>query len=282
MLPPPRALSTGDTLRALVRRGDLHLPAVPVVIAKLQELLRDEDRADAHRVAAVITTEPAIAASTLRLANSIAFGGLRPVFELSEAVGRIGFREVANLATTVSLRGAFRSASVSRSARLVRMSHQALVAAVFARTVPYGACEPEEAYLAGLLHDIGRPLVLKLLDVVEGKRIEPLSEEAVDALLDELHVELGHSLLVSWHIPEPVCEVTRRHHDASVPDEAALLLRIQAADAFARACVGTVGANGKCPFKEAPEVVRLGLPDEVLDQVRIDVEDRVTLLRCFL
>ena len=282
MLPPPRALSAGDTLRALVRRGDLHLPAVPRVVVKLQELLRDEDRADAHQVAAVITTEPAIAASTLRLANSIAFGGLRPVLDLSEAVGRIGFREVANLATTVSVHGAFRTSSPSRASRLARMSHEALIAAVFARTVPYGHCEPEEAYLAGLLHDIGRPLVLKLLDAVEGKRMEPLSEPEVDRLIDELHVELGYALLVSWHIPEPVCEVTRRHHDVGVADESALLLRVQAADAFAQVCGGTVGSDGRCPFKEAPAVVRLGLPDEVLDRVRVDVEDRVTLLRCFL
>ncbi len=286
MLPPPRALSAGDTLRALVRRGDLHLPAVPGVITRLQSLLReDEAHADAHRIAAVITTEPAIAASTLRLANSIAFGGLRPVLDLSEAVARIGSREVSNLATTVALRGAFRSSVASRAQRLARMSHEALVAAVFARAVPYGACDPEEAYLAGLLHDIGRPLVLKLLDAVEGKRMEPLSDEAVDRLVDELHVELGYSLLVSWHIPEPVCEVTRRHHDVVVSDEAALVLRVQAADAFARLCVASRGerrSNEPCPFKTAPAVQRLDLSDEVLEHVRVDVEDRVTLLRCFL
>ena len=65
MLPPPRVMSAAETLRALVQRGDVRLPVMPSVMVRLQALLEDVDRADARSVAAIVRTEPALAALTL-------------------------------------------------------------------------------------------------------------------------------------------------------------------------------------------------------------------------
>ncbi len=282
MLPPPRSLSVTDTLRSLVQKGDVHLPAVPGVTLKLQELLRDEDRADAHKVAAIIATEPAIAASTLRLANSVAFGGLRQVVELDEAVGRVGMRQVSSLATTIATRGAFESKDPERAARLKELWNISLTAAVTTRRLALGQTDPEEAYLAGLLHDIGKPLILKLLDQSAKHFVEPLTTSAMDEMLEALHVELGHKLLQTWRIPEAVCDVTLRHHETKTGSNEILLARVQAGDAVANYLHGTDEDRAKLPIAEHPAIERLSLTELEIADLMVDIEDQVGLLTQFV
>lgn len=281
MQPPTRSQSLTETLRSYVQRGEVHLPAVPGVTLQLQDLLRDEDRADAHKVAAIIGTEPAITASTLRLANSVAYGGLKQVVELDEAVGRIGMRQVASLATTIATRGAFESKNPMRAARLAELWTQALTAAVTTRRLALGQTDPEEAYLAGLLHDIGKPLVLKLLDQCEKNLLEPLTPSAMEELLDALHVELGHKLLLMWRIPEPICEVTLRHHEAKPGTGDILLSRVQAGDAVANYLAMPEDVRGTRPIIEHPAIERLNFTELELADLLIEIEDQVQMLSQF-
>ena len=279
MQPPARAMSVTDTLRSLVQRGEVHLPAVPDVTRRLQELLADEDRADARRAAEIIATEPAIATSVLRLANSVVYGGLKQVLELAEAVGRIGMRQVSSLATTIAIRGVFESKSPERQLQLADSWSLALCAAVTTRKLCVGLTDPEHAYLAGLLHDIGKPLILKLLDQVEKKLLEPLTPAAVVELLDALHTELGHKLLIMWRIPEPVCETALRHHEAKIPTSMVLLSRVQAGDAIADYLRMTPEEREKHPVAENPVVERLNLTELEIADLIVEIEDQMVVLR---
>ena len=281
MQPPTKSQSLADTIRAYVQRGEVHLPAVPGVTLQLQELLADDDRADSHSLAAVIATEPAIAVSTLRLANSVAYGGLKQVVELDEAVGRVGMRQVASLATTIATRGAFSTKSPARAQRLAELWNMSLTAAVTTRRLALGQTNPEEAYLAGLLHDIGKPLVLKLLDQCEKNLLEPLTPGAVEELLEALHVELGHKLLQLWRIPEPVCDVTLRHHHPKPGTSEILLARVQAGDAVANYLALDDEERAKQPIMEHPAIERLNFTELELADLMIDIEDQVALLRQF-
>ena len=279
MRPPTRALSVADTLRSLVQRGEVQLPAVPDVTAKLLELIADEDRADAHNAARIIATEPAIAASVLRLANSVAFGGLKQVLELSEAVGRIGMRQVGSLATTIAIQGAFDSKNPLRRERLTTLWNFAITAAVTTRQLSLGVVDPEHAYLAGLLHDIGKPLILKLLDQAEKKLLDPLTPAAVEELMETLHTELGHKLLISWRIPEPVSDTARSHHNPRIPEGAVLLALVQAGDVIAGHLVLPREAREEQQLSEHPAIQRLGLSGIELASLIVDIESRLTILR---
>lgn len=281
MQPPTRSMSVADTLRSLVQRGDVHLPAVPDVTRRLQELLADEDRADSHKAAEIVGTEPAIAASVLRLANSVAFGGLKHVLELDEAVGRIGMRQVSSLATTIATRGAFESKNPARQERLTQMWNLSITAAVTTRKLALGQTDPEEAYLAGLLHDIGKPLILKLLDQVEKKLLEPITPVVLDELLEALHTELGHKLLQAWRIPEPVCETALRHHESKLGTSAILLARVQAGDAIAEYLALSLEERVRQPVVEHPAIERMSLTELELADLIVEIEDQLATLRQF-
>ncbi len=282
MLPPTRSLSLADTIRSFVQRGDVHLPAVPGVTVKLMDLMRDEDRADARSVAGIVATEPAIAASALRLANSVAYGGLKQVVELDEAVGRVGMRQVASLATTIATRGAFESKNPARAARLLELWAHAVTAAITTRRLAMGQTDPEEAYLAGLLHDVGKSLVLKLLDQCEKNLLEPVSPAAVEELMEALHAELGHKLLQQWRIPETVCEVTLRHHEPKPGTSEILLSRVQAGDAIADYLSWDQAKREAEPVSEHLAIERLNLTDMELADLLVEIEDQVAKARQFI
>ena len=233
-------------------------------------------------LAAIIATEPAIAVSTLRLANSVAYGGLKQVIELDEAVGRVGMRQVASLATTIATRGALVSKNPVRAQRLTELWSTSLTAAITTRRLAAGQTNPEEAYLAGLLHDIGKPLVLKLLDQCEKNLLEPLTPATLEELLEGLHVELGHKLLQLWRIPEPVCEVTLRHHHPKPSSSEILLARVQAGDAVANYLALSDGERRAQPIMEHQAIERLNFTELELADLLIEIEDQVAVLRQFV
>jgi HD-like signal output (HDOD) protein len=190
-------------------------------------------------------------------------------------------RQVGSLATTVATRGAFESKNPERQARLATLWNLAITAAVTTRKLCFGQTDPEEAYLAGLLHDIGKPLILKLLDQAEKKLLEPLTPAVLDELLETLHTELGHKLLQSWRIPEPVCETALRHHETKIGSAAILLSRVQAGDAIAEYLSLSPEERTKQPVAEHPAIERLNLTEMELVDLIVEIEDQLALLRQF-
>ena len=204
------------------------------------------------------------------------------MIELDEAVGRVGMRQVASLATTIATRGALVSKNPVRAQRLTELWSTSLTAAITTRRLAAGQTNPEEAYLAGLLHDIGKPLVLKLLDQCEKNLLEPLTPATLEELLEGLHVELGHKLLQLWRIPEPVCEVTLRHHHPKPSSSEILLARVQAGDAVANYLALSDGERRAQPIMEHQAIERLNFTELELADLLIEIEDQVAVLRQFV
>ena len=140
--------------------------------ARLLQLLRDEDRADLNTAGALIENEPAMAASVLRMANSASFGGLRRLEDPGEAIGRLGLRQVSSLVTAVSHRGHFESGDPERKQSLRVLWDHAVATALASKSLAAReGADLAESFLAGLLHDIGKLLVLKGADQEEMVRV---------------------------------------------------------------------------------------------------------------
>jgi HD-like signal output (HDOD) protein len=247
----------------------------------LHELLEDESLCDAKQVADLVHNEPAVAAALLRCANSAAFGGLRAITDLGQAVARLGLKRVSTLVTAVQVRGNFSSESAEKNELLNRLWDHAVACALVARRLASrGGRDVEEAFLAGLLHDCGKLLVLKSVDHLESTDDSLIiTRPVIDELMTVMHTELGHGLLTAWNLPEPICNVALHHEDAEQGEKAPLITAVQAANAISKKLGFHLEPNPDLNLLEEPALERLEIADIELATLMVDLEDEIHAVR---
>jgi len=194
--------------QALVERIDkdrIDLPVLPQVAGKVMALVNDPT-ADAVRLSSLIHQDQALAAHVLRIANSPAYMPRTPIASLQHAVAMLGLNQLSEIAVTISLK----SAAVKipgHEAELRQLWCHALASGAYAkeiaRTRRYNV---ESAYLCGLLHTVGRPVVLKTVTTIAAELHLPLDPRAVTSLLDGYHSRVGSLIATKWALPPQVAE----------------------------------------------------------------------------
>lgn len=214
--PPTRAVSLPPALRTYLqermREGQLELPLLPDVATQTMNLCQSEN-ADAGKLSAVLHRDQALASHVLRVANSPLYMSNVPIVSLQQAVSRLGLKALAEIVIAVSVQSrVFRIHG--QEARVKRLWQHSVAAGFFGKEIARALRRNVEgAFLCGLLHDIGKPVVLAVLADWEQKHKEQLDGQVVEPLLDEYHTVLGHALGVRWKLPEQVTSAIRWHHD---------------------------------------------------------------------
>jgi putative nucleotidyltransferase with HDIG domain len=194
-----------------------NLPTIPPVLAGIVALI-DSDTAGARRLVELIERDQSLTAKLLRLANSAFFGQSRRVSTVPRAILLLGFSTVRNLALGVKVWEAL-GGDVTRR-RLEELWAHAVTVAVCAKAMAgrLRACDPDEAFTAGLLHDVGRLVIAVRFRDMYWDTVGGASEaEAVEARERETfgvdHAEVGGWLLEAWALPPIIVEAVRQHHD---------------------------------------------------------------------
>jgi len=217
-------------VEAAIRGDRLILPSPPDHLQEIRRLLEDPD-AGVERIAAAIGQDPALAARLLKITNSAAYGGDRPLDSLSQAIARLGNRLVATLVTSHALLQSFGAPCPAYSGLLEiirELSRQvAAWAWVLAREAPLPPAE--EALLAGLVHRIG---MLPILQCAAHHGTPPPAE-AMHDLLEEYHAPVGAMLLAHWRFP-PALVTAVGHYRKPPPTDKATLTDLLAAASAAR------------------------------------------------
>ncbi|MCB1916376.1 MAG: HDOD domain-containing protein [Rhodocyclaceae bacterium] len=201
----------------LVLVGVDALPSLSPHAIELLDLHIEDDDAES-RLLHVVSGEPQLAAKLIGAANSAAFGLSRVRFgTVPLAIRRLGLRRAAQLCTA-ALVGQPLEVGVSPVRRKLLWLHALTTAVVAADLARRLGIDPAQAYLAGLLHDIGymfaelrEPGVLARLEALAadpGASLEPLEESVLGAS----HGELTGALLAYWGLPEGLSDLHRHHH----------------------------------------------------------------------
>ncbi len=205
--------SAPDRLGALVDRVE-DLQLFPAQAARVRAVA-DDRRSTLDDLAAVVASDPALTASILRLANSAFFGLRRQVGDLRQGIFVLGFRATRDLALALALAGLGRCEHPMRA----HLWQQALRGAAAARAIAgctYGQVDVGDAFVAGLLRDIGAVLLLE----VDGHGYAALSDGCGDLLEAERHrygadhATVGAACLERWGLPVETCEAVSAHHRA--------------------------------------------------------------------
>ena len=249
------------------------IPRPPVTVQALEKVLADPD-AGVIAVAAVINRDAALTARLLRIVNSSFFGVGRQVTRVDAAVNFMGVSLVRAIALAD---GATRSFTVSPDVLdLDEWNMHAVRVATSAREIALAMCPQDrsladEAFLAGLLHDVGQ-VVLAGVAPTEWKAIEAAARHEASPLNDAerragrvSHAVVGAYLLSLWGLPSSVVEAVAFHHTperlAGTMFDAAIAVHV--ADAVAARLPGRAA-----PSMHLPCVAGAGITDEQLQSWR--------------
>ncbi len=187
--------------------GEFELPPFPDTAIRVQECINDPD-SDIQKLAAVVATEPALAARLMRMANSAMMRrGPIEVTDINTAISRVGMDMVQNAAVSFAAREAFKappgSPCIDDLNTLRKYSVKvAAISYVIGKHCQFGG-KPDEAMLAGLLHAVGKFYILmKATD-----HPELFSDrQSLDGLIAQWHTGVARAIVESWQFPETVAQ----------------------------------------------------------------------------
>ncbi|MCA9609350.1 MAG: HDOD domain-containing protein [Myxococcales bacterium] len=193
------------------------LPVLPMVVARLLSL-DPEDEGYFEQVRRLVATEPTYAVRLVRAANTVETTARQQVQTLPVAMVRLGARRVSSLIVSMGVVRVFVPRNAWEKSLWVHAVQVASGARHLARLARDPDLDPEAAYLAGLLHDIGRFLLFdiapeELRQVDEADWADPQAlVEAERAIVGMDHAELGAIACERWGMPESIVSIVRHHH----------------------------------------------------------------------
>ncbi len=223
-----------------VESDDLVLPTMPVVVSKCLGLLDNPDLS-LRDVAQVIETDPLIAARIVRLANVAARAPTAPIRSITDCVTRLGASELQIFLIESAARQMFESTDRNIAQLCRGLWTHSLAVAILTRDLIRSARSgrPDEGYLAGLLHDIGKPVVATMLLESE-KRLRGtqtrnwIMPAAWLRIISRSHRRIGVALARKWDLPDIVRNSIRDGGNYEPGEPHALVNAVRLANAITK------------------------------------------------
>lgn len=227
--------ANGGTIAKQLVAKIYELPPLPTVVTRALDMLSDPE-ADIREVEKVIGNDQSLVTKLIKISNSALYGGLQRVESLGQALARLGARTTKSLILSTSMQAYFfRNNPGMQTWGQPLWQHAAECGAAARRiAVAVGYDDPEKAFVGGVLHDIGK-LVLLLVSGNTYRRIQSLKKrdslcdhEAEKKLLKTDHMEIGELLMEKWNMPSSAKACVKSHHHVEGAGTEPNLVRIVA------------------------------------------------------
>ncbi|RJQ55349.1 MAG: HDOD domain-containing protein, partial [Nitrospiraceae bacterium] len=209
-----------DSLKQYVQQIS-SLPTIPVVAQEILKLVHD-DLISVDKLENIIRNDPPIAAKIIGAANSAFFGYKTPTQTVNNAIMRIGFNNVRDIALGVSIMTVFENKEVPGAFDYQRIFNHSVTVGLVAQLISRDLKMKftEEIFLNGILHDLGYLVLNKyfsdtyrnVLDIFEK---EGFLIEAEKEVFNFTHADVGAWLAEKWNLPEGLLETVLYHHNPS-------------------------------------------------------------------
>ena len=199
------AQAVREEVIAAIREDSLQLPTLPEVALQVREAAEQEE-ISAAQLAGVINCDPGLSLRVIKVANSPLYRGTRTIETVVSAVSRLGIKQSSSLVTGFAMQQMFQATNdvIDRKMRAVwaQATEIAAMCGVLARN--FTRLKIDQALLAGLTHNIGALPVLTFAEDHDGFINDSFT---LDAVIEELHGELGALILHNWKFSEDLAAV---------------------------------------------------------------------------
>jgi len=200
-----------DDLKEAVETDRLILPTLPEVALKIRDAVEREN-STARDISDALAKDASLAARLLKVANSPLYRTRNPIEDLQMAVTRLGVSIVRDLVVGLAMKQIFQATSDALDSHSRRIWNKSVDAAAISRMMAtlVPGINPEQALLAGLIHNIG---ALPVLVLAENDDELFHDEEALDKVTFELQGVVGELILRHWEFDDHMIEVVKQCHN---------------------------------------------------------------------
>jgi putative nucleotidyltransferase with HDIG domain len=272
--------------RNIVDKTD-ELPTLSAVIGKINEATASPTTS-ASEVAGIIQEDQALSTNVLKLVNSSFYGFPKQINSISRAIVILGFQKVRSLAMTTSTISAFKGKNIGIDMNLFWGHCLGTAICAEATAKHFGLRETDDAFIAGLLHDVGK-LVTAICFKEEAMKIYTLINEknmwirdAEAEVMEIDHAKIGFWLMKKWNLPENILSVVRFHHKPTLSRQSAPLVHVvHVADALCRSLGVGSGGDNLVPEISTEIWRKLALSDKVIDKLLDDTLEGLSRAEAF-
>ncbi len=244
------------------------LPSLPAVVMELMSCIDQED-SGANLLGEKISRDQALAAKTLRLANSSFYGMQRKISTIPQAIAVLGLNSVRTLVAAVAVSNAFPGSSAGRFDFSMFWRHSIATALCAKALARHMRIDSDQAFIAGLLHDIGRLILVvrfpqeydAVLDYSATNKCQLLQAER--ALLEVEHTQVGRALAEHWKFPMSIQDAIGLHHEPDLKKAGPLATAVQVANHVTYAMMRTDAEERVAPQLSQAELEGLGISEAV-------------------
>jgi putative nucleotidyltransferase with HDIG domain len=218
----------------------IQLPALPTIAMEVVEMV-DNPKTSASKLGKLISTDQALTAKVLKIANSPFYGFPRKISTIDFAIIVLGYDALKEIVISISLVSSLQKKGDAVFDAKAFWDHS-ITSGVLARRLArdLGYRVSGEVFVGGLLHDMGVSVVHRYFRNEYKRIVEILAEtdlnalEAEESVLGVTHAEVGGWLAERWNLPDHLVEAIRHHHSPSQADKNKdLVALIHCADVFA-------------------------------------------------
>ena len=275
--------SLGQIVQEKIGSGSVDLPVFDRTAVEMQKMI-DRQEFDPNAVEKLVGGDPALSSAVLRHANSSFFGGIDKVLTVRDAIMRLGVKQVAELVILSSQGDLYEM----KRAELREITEKLWRHAVgcgrgsqwLAKKLDLGS-QGEEAFLCGLFHDIGKLVVVRVLDeLIDAGRVRYVpSAELIVELLGGLHESAGEMLMQEWNMPDLYVRIVGNHHAETWDEHDALGNVLRLTDTACNSLGIGVGTPSEVNLAACAEAQHLRASEVLLAEFEIRLEDAMTLAK---
>ncbi|MBI5557479.1 MAG: HDOD domain-containing protein [Deltaproteobacteria bacterium] len=276
-----KVLSLIEQINEFVKQENFQLPVFNDIAMRILKMARHEDY-DIREMSQLIYQDQVLVAEVLKAANSSFFGGLSAITTIKDAIVRLGARQVSDLVLIASERIQYSAMDKKLNTLLSKLWKHSVACAIgsqwLARRLSYHE-KDNEAFIGGLLHDIGKLFLLRVIDTMKQSTELSfnISYDLSVELINSFHAEQGYKLLSQWNIPQIFCEIARGHHSEDFDQDNIPLLLVRLTNQACNKLGIGMTRDPSIVLVSAPEAAPLRIKEIVLAELEVMLEDTMQI-----